>query len=89
MQAWLQELSRAAAGHWSRLPMDTAPSGPATWSATWPTGTGRAPVTIALHGRTLWWREADGTLWSAELPAGVALPPPPPAEEDAAASAAR
>jgi hypothetical protein len=83
-RAWLLLLSHAAAGRWVRQPAGAAPADAPVWSVGWPPGD--APqATVSLHGRTLWWREADGGLWSAGLAPDAALPAPP----EPAASAAR
>jgi hypothetical protein len=86
LRRWLQQLSQAAAGRWVRQPADTTlPADSATWSFAWPPGGSAPQATIRLYGRTLWWQEADGSLWRAELPSDAELTAPP----EPAASAAR
>jgi len=78
-QAWLQQLLQASAGRWVRQPGTAQPPGESlAWIGTWRED-GELRAIVSLQGRRLWWREPDGSTWTATLDPGaaqaLALPP--------------
>ena len=77
--AWLQLLLNASAGRWQPQLRDTQPPGESlAWIATW-RDHGELRAIVSLQGPLLWWREPDGSTWTAALPpdaAGVLAQPP-------------
>ncbi len=79
LSAWVQQLLQAGAGRWEQQPRDTQPAGESlAWIGTWRID-GELRAIVSLQGRVLWWREPDGSTWTATLPptAAEALAQPP------------
>lgn len=78
LREWLLQLREASAGRWVRMPEGAQPGGAVQWHAEWREA-GVLQARLSLHARTLWWEEADGSRWSADLdPAAAAALPAPP-----------
>lgn len=75
---WLQRVREAAAGRWQPAAVQSLPE-EAVWRFRG-SAAGPSAATVQRTGNTLWWQEADGTMWTAPLdPAtAAALPPPAP-----------